>query len=418
MNFRSKALLTLQGQRQGFVLILMAASVVVMCGFLGLAVDVGTMQYTKRMAQTAADAAAFAGAHEVSAGHTETAETAARQDAALNGFGNGVNGVTVAVNRPPSTGFYTSDTRAVEVIVAKNSPLYFLRAYGIQSSMVRARSVARLGNRPTCVYVLDPSMSNAMVVSGSASINAGCGIQINSTDSKALVASGSACVTGTSIDIVGNYNISSSCPPSPLPTTGAPAVADPLSGLAAPSVGACNQTDYELKAGTSYLSPGVYCGGIKVSGSATTAVLNPGEYILAGGGLTVSGGASIQGDGVFFYNTMTASDSYKPIVISGGSTTSLVAPTSGTYAGILFFQDRSVVSSSQNTVSGGSGGIFEGALYFSTTPLVFSGGSTGTAAYTLIVVDKLTISGASTIGNDYSSLPGGSPIKANAVLAE
>ena len=143
------------------------------------------------------------------------------------------------------------------------------------------------------------------------------------------------------------------------------------------------------------------------------------RYTLLGGGLSVSGGASISGTGITFYNTFDSTHAYKPITVSGGSQTNISAPTSGLLAGILFFEDRSVTSTSQNTISGGSGAVFAGALYFPNSPLVYSGGSASAGApYTIIVANTLTITGNSYFNNDYSSLPSGDPVKASATIVE
>jgi hypothetical protein len=166
------------------------------------------------------------------------------------------------------------------------------------------------------------------------------------------------------------------------------------------------------------LNPGVYCNGIGVSGVGVLASLNPGLYVLDGGGLSVSGGSNIQGTGITFYNTHGAT-SYEPIVVSGGSDTSLSAPASGTYEGILFFEDRSITSVAQNTLSGASTATFQGALYFLNSPLVFSGGSSVSTPYAVIVANTLTISGPSTLGSDYSSLASAtSPARETAALGE
>jgi hypothetical protein len=203
---------------------------------------------------------------------------------------------------------------------------------------------------------------------------------------------------------------------------------DPLASAQAPSVGAIpsscttnpdttSEHGYTATNGAT-INPGTYCGGITVSGT-TTLTLNPGTYILYGGGLNVSGGSNLIGNGVTFYNTGTTNGNtaYKPIVFSGGSATVLKAPSTGSLTGILFFQDRSITSTSQNTISGGSGAVFQGALYFSTTPLVYSGGSGVNTAYTILVADRITISGgtATTVNDNYASLSGGSPIKSDAL---
>lgn len=67
-------------------------SLVVLLGFLGLATDVGYLRYMKRRLQAAADAGAIAGASEKKNGGNYL--TAAQNDASLNRFTDGTNGVT------------------------------------------------------------------------------------------------------------------------------------------------------------------------------------------------------------------------------------------------------------------------------------------------------------------------------------
>ncbi len=238
------------------------------------------------------------------------------------------------------------------------------------------------------MYALNKTASNAFVVSGGSAVTADCGALVRSDSSSGLVVSGSlSSLTATTIGVVAAGYSAGTGAITPTPMVNVAPFGDPLASARAPTVGAipssCTTSPdtsaghgYSVSGGAPTISAGTYCGGITVSGG-TTLHLNPGTYILYGGGLTVSGGSNLVGNGVTFYNTGTTSGSsaYKPIVFSGGSTTSLMAPTSGSLAGILFFQDRSITSTSQNTISGGGGAVFQGALYFATTPLVYSGGS-------------------------------------------
>jgi hypothetical protein len=395
------------------VMLLVTIALVVLLGLAALAIDLGLLWTEKRQIQTAADAAAVAGALAVVSGGNVT--TAARTDSSVNGFTDGKLSVIVTVNNPPASGSYAGDSTAVETIVTKPESTFLSRVLGYNSVLIEARAVAHTGARD-CIYVMDPSAADALVVSGSSSFSSSCGIIVNSSSSQAMVSSGSACISAAAIGVNGNYT-SGSCAPVPTPKIGVPAAPDPLAWVAAPSVGACNFTNTSVQTvGTTTLSPGVYCNGIGVSGNGVLASLSPGLYILDGGGLNVGGGSNIQGTGVTFYNTQ-GSTSYKPIVVSGGSSSSLIAPTSGSYEGILFFEDRSITSNSQNTISGGSTATFQGAFYFPNSPLVFSGGSN--AAYTLIVADTVTISGSSTVSADYSSLASGaSPARETAALGE
>ena len=410
-------------RERGYVLFTMAAAIVSLCGFAGLVVDVGYGEFMRRQAQAAADAGAKAAAFKISSGSTDSSAiaAAAKQDTANNGFTDGSNNVTVTVNYPPNSGNYSANGQFAEVIVTKSLNTSFMGALGFSSMNVSARSVGGTGPGTGCVYVMDPSASKALTVSGSGKLQTSCGVWVNSNNSDAMNVSGSAGVCANDIEIVGNYsNSGSGCGGtgvSPTPVTGINPFSDPLAYVQAPAVGGCDHTGTFNGNGLT-LNPGVYCGGISVSGG-NSATFNSGTYILLGGGLTVSGGSSITGTGVTFYNTGNGTYSYKPIVVSGGSATNLSAPTSGSLSGVLFFQDRSISNNSQNTISGGSGAVFTGVMYFPSTPLVYSGGSTTPGGpYTEIIAKTLTISGASAFGADYSSLSSGNPIRNGAIVAE
>jgi hypothetical protein len=408
-----------RGNKQaGQALVFSAFMLAALLGFVGLGIDVATLRTAQRKMQLAADSGAIAGAAEIVYGDVTTA---AQADAGLNGYTNGVNGATVTVNAPPLSGAHSGVSGYVEVIVARSQPTFFAKIFGITSEPVSARAVATQTSGPACIWAINPTASQSYVASGSATLNANCGVMDLSNSSTAYVDSGGACTNATSIGIVGGYT-QNACSTPANPTTNMIPETNPLAYLSSetPAVGACTYTNYPQINNTpaAPLSPGVYCGGITVSGNGTTATFSTGLYILNGGGLTVSGGANAIGNNVTFYNTGNSTYQYKPIVVSGGSGTSLIAQTTGTYAGILFFQDPTISSSSQNTISGGSTTVIQGSLYFPTTPLVYSGGSAGTAAYTIVVANTITISGNSSFGDNYSSLPGGvSPIR-NAALVE
>ena len=85
--------------------------------------------------------------------------------------------------------------------------------------------------------------------------------------------------------------------------------------------------------------------------------LNPGIYYINGGGINMSGPSSISGSGVIIYNTGGGA-----INLSGTGNISLNPMTTGTYAGITIFQDRSNTASA--TLSGGSNISNTGTFYF------------------------------------------------------
>jgi Putative Flp pilus-assembly TadE/G-like len=404
---------TVSASPSGQVMLLVCVAVFALMGMIAVVADFSFLQHQRNMMQTAADSAAMAGAEELSYGDQVTA---GKLDAASNGYTDGASSVTVAINNPPSTGPNASNAAYVEATISKPEPTYFLSVIGIHTMTVSVRAVAYEGNGPSCIYVMDPAASSALSGSGSASISSGCGVMVDSSSSTAIVMSGGATVTAPTIGVVGGYTGGGY---TPTPKIGVIAASDPLAYVQAPTVGSCAHTNFSLSnPGTSssyyQVYAGTYCGGITISNGFVN--FNAGTYVLAGGGLTTQGGPLMTGTGITFYNT-TGSGGYKAINLSGGSTSNFSAPTSGTLTGILFFQDRSIPSGSAgSTVSGSSSSTFDGAMYFPTTTLSYSG-SSSLNGYNIVVADKVALSGSSTIGTNYSSLTGGSPIRGT-ILAE
>jgi hypothetical protein len=143
---------------------------------------------------------------------------------------------------------------------------------------------------------------------------------------------------------------------------------------------------------------------------------------LNGGGLHVTGTAI--GTDVTIYNTGTGAGAcntcYGAIttLLAGGS--SLSAPTTGTYAGILVFQDKNNTQTASFDANLGFGTFMEGAYYFPNATVQFLADLGASAAYTILVAKQVEwlFSLQFTIHADYSSLPNGSPIKNTGVLTE
>ena len=410
--------MTMAASASGQVMVLICVALVAIVGMIAVVADFSFMQDQRNMMQTAADSAAMAGAEELNYGDLVAAGQA---DAATNGYTNGQNGVTVAMNNPPSTGPNSSDAAYVEAIVTMPEPTYFLRVLGVSSISVSARAAAYEGNGPNCIYVMDPSASSAMSVNGNVTVQSGCGLLVDSSASNGLAATGNVTIAAPTIGVVGNYTSTGNVSFTPTPKTGVIAASDPLAYIQAPSVGACAHTNFSLNGNTGssgspyQLYAGTYCGGISVNGNSWLN-FNAGTYVLAGGGMKINGNATMTGTGVTFYNT-TGTGGYGAISLSGNSQVNFSAPTSGPLAGILFFQDRAIASSAAaSTITGNASSTFNGAIYFATTQVTFSGNS-ALNGYSILVADKLVINGNSTVGNNYTSLTNGSPIKGT-ILAE
>ena len=399
-------------------MVLVCLALITIMGLIGLVADVGSLQAQKQLLQTAADSAALAAAQELSYGDSVAA---AKADAAGNGFTNGQNGIVVTINNPPKSGPHTGTSGYIEAIVSRPEPTFFLRALGYTTITLSARAVSAVGNGPNCIYVLDPSAASAMNINGNVNIQSGCGLLVDSSSSTGLSVNGNVSIMAPTIGVVGGYSSNGNVTLTPQPKKGILPAADPLAYVQAPSYGACSYNSFSLNGnngtqGSPYqMNPGVYCGGISVNGNSYLK-FNAGTYVIAGGGILINGNATMTGTGVTFYNT-TGTGGYKGIVLNGNVTMTLSAPASGGLSGILFFQDRSIPGSAAgSTINGNSGSTIDGALYFPTTTLTYNGNSS-VHGYSIIVTDKLIANGNSSVGNNYTSLANGSPIK-GLVLSE
>src|SRR3989442_12686960 len=253
---------------RGQVLAMAAFSLIALCALVGLAADTGYFFDYKRQMQTAADAAALAGAEQLRRGGNGNGQivTAADAAAASNGFTNNVNGTSIQVHIPPSSGYYTSDGSYVEAIISQTRPTLFMGILGLQSAKVSARAVAGVQDSPSCIYALSQTGTGLATNGSGSSLSAACGIVVDSSAASALNA-GSGAVFGTSVAVAGTYSGScSSSEPSGC-RTGVPPQPDPLAQLADPQFSGCDfgaPPPVNVSGGVATLNPGTYCNGISM----------------------------------------------------------------------------------------------------------------------------------------------------------
>jgi hypothetical protein len=242
------------------------------------------------------------------------------------------------------------------------------------------------------IFVLDPKAGGALTISGNASINIPGEVAVDSSSSSAISVNGNASVTAASVQVVGNVKESGNASLSPAPVTGAAATPDPFATLSGPSTTGLTNYGAKTVSGNSSLTicQGIYSQ-ITAAGNAKLT-MNPGTYIIEGGGLTVTGNASVTGTDVFIYNAGSnypnSGGNFGGITLSGDGTFSLSAPTSGPYAGILIFQSR------QNTrafsFSGNAASGMAGAIYAPSALVSLSGNA---QIQNSLIVDQLNVSG-------------------------
>ncbi len=385
----------LRDDQSGSVLVYTALAMPVLLGVAGLSVDVALWHAQKRLVQTAADSAAVAGALELMRRQdAPDYGAAALHDAETNGY-NAAAGDAITVNYPPASGGYAGQTDAVEVTITRPIDGFLSGIVFSGMAQVSGRAVASADINDTCVWALDPSSSAAVQVAGNAQVNLGCGLFVNSSDSEALKQNGASCLDTAKIKLVGDY--SGNCI-TPQPKVGATPVRDPLESLQPPSVGACDHNGKTKvnQSGDGPLYPGVYCGDIQITGNIDVD-FQPGLYILKGGGLSIASQSTVTGDGVTFYFTEESGNS-DGISITGGATVTLSAPTSGDFAGVLFFQDRAAPAGTEHKFTGGSSQNLTGIMYFPNQDVKFAGGSALSASAAMLVAYNITFTGGAYVG--------------------
>ncbi len=405
----------LLSDRRGAIGAWVALMLVMLLGMAALAIDMGYLWVLRHRLQATADAAALAGVSQLTSTPDAAVVKAEAVAYAQKNMPPGGHG-TVLADPDVVLGHWDGDTRtfttnatgttapagevtnAVKITTrraqANGNPvgLFLARALGVYEMDVVTEAIAQGRGPPGyCVLALEPEKP-AITVSGSATFTFDCGIGDHSTHpDKALVTSGSVQITADSVCVAGGTSSSGSSSVSPVPEPGCTPPPDPLSGLPPPSYSGCDYTNYSHSSSQNVtLSPGVYCGGMNFPGSSanTVATFEPGIYILDGDGLIVSGGGhTLNGTGVMFYNTSSTGSDFKSIQFSSFNTMNFSAPTSGTYAGILFFQDRTISTASNkpNKFAGTPDTYFRGTLYFPSGDVVYTGTSGTVAQETMLL---------------------------------
>ncbi len=446
-NMVAKRNLFRKRSQRGFAIVVYSLMIFVVLGFTGLAVDAGYLQWQRRLMQSAADAGAMGALREMELGRTNSQPqydltTAAQNDAAMNGFTNGANNVTVAFNNPPVSGPFNGVGTAAQVIISRPYPTFFMRVLGTNTVTVNAQSVAQTttsyGSIGGCIFALNPTASDALNLESGTTLNTSCSAISESSATEAFKMAGSDTWNMTShnahVAVVGGATMSGSA--TIMDTTMSPAVSeqpktnytspgDPLANIQAPTpstvsggIQSGTPASYSkngMPAGNA-LSPGIYCGGIYVGNTGgATLKFNPGTYVLAGGGLSLGSQALVAGTGVTFYSTSSGSagwgcwGSYSagPLSLTGQATSNFSAPLSGSMVGMLFFQDRTL-DPGGSTIVGGSSSTFDGAIYFKKSNVKLAGNNS-TNGYMVIVADTIDINGATALGNNYTTLSDPNP---------
>jgi hypothetical protein len=388
--------------RRGTVAVLAALGLIGVLGFAALSLDAALLHQDRRSAQAAADAAALAAAgnlflnYRTNAGQDPSgvAGKEAFAAAAANGFNNDGVTSTVTVNIPPLSGDHVGQVGYVEVIVQQFQQGAFSAIWSSTPVTVKARAVARgmwvpLNNG---IIVLDPTSSGSLSSNGGSSVNTNARIIVDSNSPSATTITGGGSLTAPEFDITGTpgTSISGGGTINGKVLSGQVPTPDPLAYLPEPDPSTMTvQSTKTVKLqnqGSLSLQPGVYQGGINVTGGNLT--LAPGIYYMDGGGFGFSGSGNLTANGVMIVNNPQSNSD--TVSITGTGAINISPMTSGIYQGISFWQTRS--SSNTLTVAGGGSGSITGTFYAQHGTLKVSGGG-GSSVGSQYISWDVTLSG-------------------------
>jgi len=422
---------------KGQTLVLTALCGSVLIGFMALALDVGVLYHTRRDAQTAADAAAMAGALDYLYNQSaSTAKTAGCTAAGKNGIsGNCTTSASdgsctgtstqICVNVPPKNGpnTATSGTFVEAIVMVPQSTIF--RA---GSTPVYARAVAALPtNGQACIWVMAPTGS-ALDVQGNYDIESPhCGIYVNSSTNDAMGVTGNAgTVNSTFIDVVGSSNLQHQTTPTPA-TMNSGIRQSPWGNLNGPDSSACSSGNtYSGKTITSSNIPtasnGVVCftGGTVnnppvLSGSITLPGANSGIVYYFQNGVEVNTSATVTFGNAIPYNPNTSTFTLPNSGVNPGavldvgngtlkqdsnSILNIYSPTQGSYTGIAIFQPPSNKSTLQ-VQFGSNNEVLDGYIYAPGGEVYLQDNGGGVTATGIVAYKLYDKASTLTVANSY-----------------
>lgn len=399
----------LQASRRGNIATLTALMMPVLIGSAGLASDSIQWTLTKRMMQRAADSGAIAGAFQLSQSSTLSVVRAAATGDINRNDGFRMT-VTPVINSPATSGSFRDAASAVEVILATDMNLPFTGLIMRGPMRISARAVAEVvGNGDYCVLALENTNTPGIPIGGNATVNLGCGMMSNAPSNTSITATGSSNVTASPVAAVGlvppgNYATGTVRESYALP------LRDPYRNLPDPNVTISGSASNVNNNQTRTLNPGTYSS-MDIQGNAT---LNPGTYFITSS-MRVGSQARLSGSGVTIIftarNAASNTGSIAGIDINGGASINLTAPSTGTYAGILMYQDRRATNSLTNIINGNSTSVLQGALYFPRQELQMNGTSGMNTRCLQIVARRIDWRGNNNLQNVCPANSGASSFK-------
>jgi hypothetical protein len=398
--------------RRGTVTILAALCLIAIMGFAALAVDAGLLHHDRRAAQAAADAAAMAAAGNLFANYptnqgtdpSGAAANEAKAAASADGYNNDGTTNTVVVNIPPLTGDHVGQAGYAEVVITQYQQRAFSAVWSSAAVTVQARAVARGQWVPTNngIIVLDSTSSGSLTDNGGGAGAATGRIIVDSSSPSGAIVTGGGSLTAPQFVLTGTPGWSTSGGGTFNGTilTGQVPTPDPLAFLPEPDTSGLtlqsNNTVKQQNQGSLSLQPGIYRGGINVTGGDMT--LAPGICYMDGGGFSFSGQGSLSASGVIIVNAPNKNSDV--VSITGSGVINVSPMTTGIYAGISLWQTRT--STNTVTISGGGAGSNLSGTFYAQHGLMKISGGNGVGVGSQYISYDLNITGSAAMSVYYN----------------
>jgi Flp pilus assembly protein TadG len=400
----------------GSIAVPFAVASPVLLAAAGLAVDYATHSMKVAELQAAADASALGGAKELAlAGSSdESIKSVTASYVAMEFSGSGSTVTSTAdINRKAGT---------IRVALEELWTPAFAQFLNSDITPIRVDATASLvGGTNICVLTLDGSGTKAIHLDKEAKLQAnGCGVYSNSTHPEGIRLDMDSSMHAAMICSTGGYKAKTGSV-SPTPTTDCPAVPDPLADRTAPVAGSCDETGLTLASGNHTLSPGTYCDGLKIKGTAVVT-FTAGTYIIKDGKFIVEDNSKITGEHVGFYllgnATIIDFDDQASVTLTGAMT--------GDMAGLLFFEDRSAPINRKHHIQSTKVDVLTGTIYLPRGQLLVDPNTAVAedSAYTAIIANRLELTEGPelVLNSDYGAtdipVPAGIQSTAQVVLSE
>jgi Flp pilus assembly protein TadG len=342
--------------RQGATAVMFAIAMPALVGVGGVATDYSAVTSSQNRLQGVIDSAALAIAREM----TVTIDVPQRAQQLAQQY--------VAANIPANTPYAISVTAtmvennlAVKISGQQqiSTPFGLLERFAGVTS-ISATALARVTGAASvakvCMLSLGEAVNGGLFLHNGATITApDCSMYSNSTDQNAVVIqqgskvkSALVCARGGVKNLAGILETTI--------VTDCPVLKDPLAAKVEPATnGPCTNTLTIILSGTKTLSPGTYCNGVFIFGSAKVT-MNPGIYVFRDGPFLVAQNAEVTGVGV----SLVLTGKFAMLRLQDNSLINLSAPVSGAAAGMLVWETKGWIPGTNSWKSGGCGTVPSG----------------------------------------------------------